>query len=270
MATATTAKGSAGRWGRLWNDRAADWAGIEDQQVPTYEEALRHVELAAGDRALEVGCGSGVFLRLAADRNVHVTGVDASEELLRLARRHVPEADVRVADLQFLPFEDGSFDAVFGFNAYFFAVDLVGALRESGRVARPGAPVVIQVWGDPERCDLTAMKQAVTEALASALPDGEAEGPPQPRLSAPGVLESLAEQAGLRPGRAFSSSWAYEFAGEDDVARAMLSPGPMQEAASILSEDGLRDVILRSLEPYRTPSGGYRLENEWHYLIAQG
>jgi hypothetical protein len=48
-----------------------------------------------------------------------------------------------------------------GFNSFFFAADMVAALREARRVAKPGAPVVIQVWGWPERCDIEAMKHAV-------------------------------------------------------------------------------------------------------------
>jgi len=46
-----------------------------------------------------------------------------------------------------LPWEDDTFDLVTGFNSFFFATDMIAALREAGRVARPGAPVVIQVWG---------------------------------------------------------------------------------------------------------------------------
>ena len=195
MATTTTSKGSSHRWGPLWDEHAADWAGIEAQQLPTYGEALRHVELAPEARVLEVGCGSGVFLRLVANRGAEVTGIDASNELVQLARTRVPEADVRVADLESLPFDDGSFDAVFGFNIFFFAVDMVAALGEARRVARPGAPVVIQVWGRPECCDLTAMKQAVGAALAAAVPDGGTEPPPQPSLAAPGVLEAVAREA---------------------------------------------------------------------------
>jgi cyclopropane fatty-acyl-phospholipid synthase-like methyltransferase len=42
---------------------------------------------------LEVGCGTGVFLRLAADRGARTFGLDALHELLALARRRVPEAD---------------------------------------------------------------------------------------------------------------------------------------------------------------------------------
>ena len=113
MSTATTS-GSATRHGPLWSARARDWAENEEQQVPTYEEALRRVEVAGGDAVLDVGCGSGVFLRLAADRGARVAGIDASDALVELARERVPEADVRVAEMESLPFDDCSFDLVAG------------------------------------------------------------------------------------------------------------------------------------------------------------
>ena len=63
--------------------------------------------------------------------------------------------------MEALPFDDDSFDVVAGFNAFFFAVDMVDALREAGRVAKPDAPVVVQVWGRHDRCDLEAMKAVI-------------------------------------------------------------------------------------------------------------
>jgi ubiquinone/menaquinone biosynthesis C-methylase UbiE len=139
--------GSAEKWGPLWGARAQDWAENEDQQVPTHEEAIRRVGIAPGQRVLDIGCGTGVFLRLVADRGAQPFGLDASEALLEIARERVPEADLRVGEMELLPYADDSFDLVTGFNAFFFAADLVAALREAGRVAKPGAPVVIQVWG---------------------------------------------------------------------------------------------------------------------------
>ena len=91
---------------------------------------------------LDVGCGTGVFLRLCADRGADVSGLDASEGLLEVARERVPEADLRLGDLQTLPYADDAFDLVTGFTSFFFADDMVAALREAGRVARPGAPIV--------------------------------------------------------------------------------------------------------------------------------
>lgn len=103
MAAVLQESGSAHRWGPVWGARAHDWAASEVRQVPTYEEAIRRVGIGAGQRVLELGCGSGVFLRLAADRGAEVFGLDASEALIELARSRVPEADLRVGDMQFLP-----------------------------------------------------------------------------------------------------------------------------------------------------------------------
>src|SRR4026209_114072 len=115
MTATTSPTGSAERWGRLWGSRPQDRATNEDQQLPTYEEALDRVGLEAGDRVLEVGCGSGVFLRAAADRGGRVVGLVAADALIELAGARAPEAELAVGDMQFLPYEDGVFDLVAGF-----------------------------------------------------------------------------------------------------------------------------------------------------------
>jgi SAM-dependent methyltransferase len=264
MTPTRSASGSAARWGPRWGSRPQEWAANEDQQAPTYEEAIRRVGIARGQRVLDVGCGSGVFLRLAADRGAEVYGLDASEALLEVARERVPEADLRVGDMQFLPHEDDCFDVVTGFNSFFFADDMTAALREAGRVAKPGAPVVIQVWGHPDRCDLTAMKPAVAPHMPAPPPDA----PPPPPLWEPGVLERIAAEAGLSPEDAFDTRWAFEYADEDALARGMLAAGGIGAAAAG-SEDAVRNAITEALAPHRTPGGGYRLENEWQYLVAR-
>ena len=191
----TVTAGSAERWGPLWGARPDDWAISEDQQLPTYEEALRRVGLEAGQRVLDVGCGVGVFLGLAAERAAETFGIDASETLVELARRRVPSADICVGEMEALPYEDGMFDLVTGFNSFFFATDMVAALREAGRVAKPGAPIVIQVWGAHDRCDLEAMKAIARPYFPPRPPDAPAD----PDLSQPGMLQALAVDAGLTP-----------------------------------------------------------------------
>ena len=84
--------------------------------MPTYEEAIRRVGLAPGQRVLDIGCGTGVFLRLVADRGAKPFGLDASEALLAIARERLPEADLRVGEMERLCYADGSFDLVTGFN----------------------------------------------------------------------------------------------------------------------------------------------------------
>lgn len=264
MALTSTQTGSAERWGPRWGSRAADWAETEEQQLPTYEKAIRRVGIAAGARVLEVGCGSGVFLRAAADRGARVCGVDASPALVELARARVPEADLTVGDLQHLPYEDDAFDVVAGFNAFFFADDMVAALREAGRVAKPGSPVVIQVWGAHGRCSLDAIKPLVRPFFPGYDPDA----PPPPDLAAPGALEGIASAAGLTPTDAYEVSWSYVYEDDEALLRGMLSAGGVGEAAGAAHEPGLRAGLLEALAPFRTAGGGYRLENEWHTLVA--
>jgi SAM-dependent methyltransferase len=265
MASATTPRGSAERNGKLWGVRPNDWALNEVQQVPTYEEAIERVGLGSGDRVLEVGCGSGVFLGVAAEHGAGVHGVDASAALLDIARQRVPEAELRQGDMQFLPYEDDAFDIVAGFNAFFFADDIVAALREAGRVAKPGAPVVIQVWGRADHCDV----QSILKAFAPFRPAPPPGTPQPPPLSTPGVLDGLAAEAGLEPDVAFDVSWPYNFPDEDSTVRALLSPGPVIAAAEVHGEEPLRAALVEALAPYRTADGGYRLDNEWHFLIAR-
>jgi SAM-dependent methyltransferase len=261
-ATASTS-GSAERWGPLWGARAQDWAASEEAQLPTYEKAIDCVGLQPGQRVLDIGCGTGVFLRLAADRGADVFGLDASEALVALARSRVPEAEVSVGDMQFLPYGDDAFDLVTGFNAFFFAGDMVAAIREAGRVARPAASVVIQVWGRPERCDLEAMKAAVTPFLPGA---GGTRKPPD--FWRPGVLEALAAEAGLTPRTAFDTSWAYEYPDEKTMVRALLAAAGLALVAEQVGGGIVERAMGEALAPYRTQAGGYRLENEWHYLVA--
>ena len=263
MTSVTSASERAVKLGELWGARAADWSATEELNAPSYEAALRELPPLDGRRVLDLGCGAGVFLRMAADRGAAVSGLDASEGLLAEAARRVPEADLRLGELDRLPFADDAFDVVTAFSSIFFALDPVTALRQAGRVARPGAVVVVQVWGREERCSLLAMKRA-----AADLREDDLAGPPVP-LAAPGVLEGMAAGAGLAPERAFDAEWAFEFDGDDALARAMLSAASGVAAVREAGEDRARAAVLAALAPYRTADGGYRLPNEYHYLIAR-
>jgi len=82
----------------------------------------------------------------------------------------VPFGDFHLDELEDLPFDDASFDTVSGFNSLQFAASPVRALREARRVARPGAPIGITIWGNPEDCQA----RAYLAALGALLPDSTA------------------------------------------------------------------------------------------------
>lgn len=230
--------------------------------MPMYDEVIARAGIGEGTTVLDVGCGSGSFCRRAADRSARVSGLDASEALLEIARRRVPGGDFRLGDLQVLPHQDDVFDVVTGFNSFQFAVDPVAALREAGRVARPGGTVAAVVWGPPERVELGVLMRAVGSLLPAS------SSPPGPSLSDHGALEAAAVAAGLTVRTSGDRRSAFEYPDDETMLRGILSSGGAVRVSRIAGETAVRCVVLETMQQFRTAAGGYRLENDWHYVVA--
>jgi ubiquinone/menaquinone biosynthesis C-methylase UbiE len=100
--------------------------------------------LAPGTRALELGCGTGIFLERVAASGAGLSGLDLSHDLLARARERVRSlANVRLVrgNAEGLPFPGGAFDAVYG-SSVLHHLDLPASLREACRVLRPGGRAV--------------------------------------------------------------------------------------------------------------------------------
>jgi SAM-dependent methyltransferase len=167
--------------------------------------------------------------------------------------------------MESLPYVDDRFDLVTGFNSFQFAADPARALREAGRVARPGAPVVIATWGRPEQCEAAAWVKAVGGLLPPPPP-----GAPGPfALSDPGALEEFAARGGLTPLGRRDVACVWDYPDEDSVLRAMKSAGFAVEAIDTVGEERVTEAVLEAVAPYRTSAGGYRLENVFGYLVAR-
>jgi SAM-dependent methyltransferase len=124
-------------------DGVADWYDAELADTELGQSARRIVIRLLGDgpgRLLDVGCGTGLLTRELAERDWSVTGIDISEDQLRLARSR--GVDVQLADAHQLPFADGSFDAAVSFFTHTDVDDFPLALREIARVLRPETPLV--------------------------------------------------------------------------------------------------------------------------------
>ena len=250
-AITTTGAGSATVEGRLWGSRARDFTTLEPKMIALYESALEGLDIAAGTRLLDVGCGAGLFLRLAAQRGATVSGIDAAGPLIEIARERLPDADLTVGEMEALPYADDSFDVVTGFNAFEFAADPVHALREAGRVACYGAPIVIATWGRLDQCEAAGY----AEALGG--------------LFEPGALQGFAARGGLTPGERHDVFCVWSFPDDEELLRALKSTGFAVKAIGDAGEERVADDILGAVAPYRTIDGGYRLENVFTYVVAQ-
>ncbi len=122
--------GSAKIQGELWGKRAEDYATyLEQVSLPLFGAALDAAHVTPGTRLLDAGCGSGLLALLASFRGGLVSAIDASAALVDIAQKRLPNAEIRVGDLEALPFPDGSFDAAVAVNSVFYAANPEAATR---------------------------------------------------------------------------------------------------------------------------------------------
>jgi ubiquinone/menaquinone biosynthesis C-methylase UbiE len=122
--------------------------------------------LAPGARVLDLGCGTGVpTAGMLTESGLEVVGVDASTEMLALARRNVPAGRFVAMDLMELDGSLGEFDGVCAFFSLLMLrrEDIPRVLRRTKALLRPGAVVAIgMVEGDVDYAPLAFLGQEVS------------------------------------------------------------------------------------------------------------
>lgn len=257
--------GTAEVQGRLWGARPRAWAELQEAaNGPMYEAAFDAAGLAAGQRYLDIGCGAGLAVSLAAKRGAEASGLDAAAGLAELARNRTPDADIRVGELEELPFADGSFDVVSGFNSFQYAADKVNGLAQAKRVMKDDGKLIVLVWGQPEDCEMAGY----LKALGGLLPPPPPGAPGPWALSPPGALEELAGKAGLRTIDAQTVPITFDFANQEEAVRGLLAPGPATLAIQTSGEGTVAEAIRGAIAPYRRADGSYRLHNVFRFIVA--
>jgi SAM-dependent methyltransferase len=252
---------------RLWGTDPRAWAELaESHNRPLFEAVLDAARVGPGTALLDVGCGSGLTLLLAAERGAVVSGLDVSPGLLGVARERLPSADLRDGDMEALPFADASFDAVTGVNAFQFAGDPGRALREAARVTRPGGRVVASLFAAPERSQGTAAH----EAMSALIPPDQAGDHAPYALSLPGNLESALTAAGLGVTGTGEVVCRWRYASLEQAVRALLCSAGGARAVEAAGAPAVRAALAPVLVRFQAPhTGEVTMANTFRWVAAK-
>lgn len=250
--------------GEAWGARAPDWAYLmEPYARPANDAVFDRTGVSAGTTLLDIACGSGYAAMVAARRGAVVSGLDAAERLLVIARARTPDGDFRLGDMFALPFADDTFDVATSFNGIWAGCE--AALVEAARVVKPGGSFGMTFWGSPKRLGL--MPYFLTVAALSPQDHVQATLG-QAETGRPGVAEAMFAEAGIAVLERGASVVVNEWPDVATAVRALAAAGPSVPAVRAAGYDTFAAELVTALEPL-VDRNGLRISSELGWLIGR-
>lgn len=237
-------------------------------------DLVERANVAAGDRVLDIACGTGVVARTARDRvgsDGSVAGLDINPAMLTVARAQSAGIDFVQGSALALPFGDAGFDVVLCQLGLQFFPNRAGALAEMCRVIAGGGRLGVSVYGPIEH-------NPGTLALAQALDHHLGTGASQTKraehvLAYSTLVHKLVSDAGFRDITITTETKLVRFTSASEWVEVQLTATPL---ASLLAEQlarrGMTERITASvadaLQRYQV-DGGLEFPQEAHVLLAR-
>jgi SAM-dependent methyltransferase len=225
--------------------------------------------IGRGDRALDVGCGTGVLAREALRRvgeEGQVVGLDLNEGMLAVAARTEPNVEWRQGDAASLPFEDASFDAVVSQFALMYFPDRAASLREMWRTLAPGGRLAVASWASIDHArgyeilvDVAVRQcgRAAADVLAAPFVLGD-----------PAELAELYADSGIPGAKVTLHEGSIQFPSVTEFIRIEVKGSPL---AGMLGDDAMQALAAESedaLGAFVAPSGEIVMPMDAHIVTA--
>lgn len=252
--------------GALWSTAPADWAGyMEPTFIPLYQAVLDELMLDEEKMILDAGCGSGLFLSMASATGASIHGIDAAPGLLSIAKERLHGVTLLSEDLEALPFIDGTFDVVTGFNSFQYAGSFEKALAEATRVVKRYGRIVIGLWGREAVCEATHVLRAVTALMPPPPPDAQAHFVPSDDWD----VQDYCKAAGLSIVKKEAVFTPWSFTSDEALVKAFLSTAHCAKAVQAVGEAEVIETILSNAQPFNVADQVYYMRNYINFYITR-
>ncbi len=251
--------------GELWGKNAADWADHQEATIAgVFDTVLARTGVREETQYLDLGCGAGLAAAKAGVKGANVSGLDASEPLLEIARSRLPRGKFHLGDLEDLPFKSNHFDVVTSFNAVQYAANPVRALFEAARVTVLGGRIAVVTWGEPEGMEAAGIVAALKPLLPPPPP-----GTPGPfALSNADTLRQFAKDGGLEIDDIIDVECPWFYPDVETAIKALSSTGVAAKAVMAVGQAAVDEAHTNAIAPYMQVDGSVRIGSTFRVLLA--
>ncbi|MDZ8184431.1 MAG: methyltransferase domain-containing protein [Nostoc sp. ChiSLP02] len=222
------------------------------------EAILDAVEIAPGNRLLDVACGTGWLSAAALKRQAIVTALDYVENMVILGRSRFPQVEFLVGDAENLPFQPGEFDAVVCHLGILHFPEPEKAIAESWRVLKSGGRYAFTCWTPPARNPFMALILGAVQTYGVIDVDLP-PGPPLFRFGDPDECKKSLSASGFTSVSITELPIKWTFSRPEDVVPIIITSsarlGPMLAMQTQEQRHNIENAIIEEAKKYATDDG---------------
>jgi ubiquinone/menaquinone biosynthesis C-methylase UbiE len=256
-----------------WDKAALYYEKFWQKQLrPAQDRMLEIAKLSAGEKIIDIACGSGLISFKAAEQTGSkgfLLGTDISDSMINICRQTALEKNLsnisfERMDAEELKVKDGEYDVSLCALGLMYVPDPLKALKEMYRVVKPGGRAVALVWGQRDHCGWADIFEIVDRRVSSEV------CPMFFNLGNKDMLQRNFDAAGFSNVLSEKMNVVLEYDSDKDACGAAFAGGPVALAYNKFSEEVKEEVHKEYLDSIRSYKDNTSYLVPGEFVIAKG
>src|SRR6185503_4532005 len=244
----------------------------QKQLYPAQQKLLQLADIKAGDKVIDIACGTGLVSFPAAEQTGEkgfVMATDISDKMVETGtaiakERNLSNISFQRMDAEELDVEDSSYDIALCALGLMYFPDPLKAIKEMYRLIKPGGHAVVAVWGRRKNCGWAEVFEIVDRRVASEV------CPMFFNLGNEGTLQQYMDAGGFTNISIERINTVLDYRSDQEACGAAFLGGPVALAYSKFSDDVKNEVYKEYIESIKSfkNADGFLVPGE--FVVAIG